>query len=61
MKVFRGVESPRSADTNSFVGTAHTKPLASDEAATPVHVYRVEFELASDELAYAPAPVAARH
>jgi quercetin dioxygenase-like cupin family protein len=45
MKVFRGVESPsRSVDTNSFIGTARTKLLASDEAATPVHVYRVEFE-----------------
>ena len=45
MKIFRGTESTfRSADAQSFVGTAQTKLLASDTDGTPVHLYHVQFE-----------------
>ena len=45
MKLFRGTESIfRVADSNSFVGPAHTKLLASSSEGTPVHVYHVQFE-----------------
>jgi quercetin dioxygenase-like cupin family protein len=45
MVIFRdAATSSRAADSNSFVGTARTKLLASDQIAAPVHVYRVEFE-----------------
>jgi quercetin dioxygenase-like cupin family protein len=45
MKIFRNGDSPmRPADVKSFSGRAETKLLASSEEATPVHVYRVEFE-----------------
>ena len=44
MKIFRTREvASRPADTQSFVGAAQTKLLASSEEGTPVHVYRVEF------------------
>ena len=46
MKVFRNQDSPmRAADATSFAGPAQTKLLASSEDATPVHVYRVEFDV----------------
>ena len=35
----------RAADAKSFAGPAETKLLASSEDATPVHVYRVEFDV----------------
>lgn len=45
MKIFLGTESIfRVADSTSFVGTAHTKLLASADEGTPVHVYHVQFE-----------------
>jgi quercetin dioxygenase-like cupin family protein len=45
MRIFRGEDTPfKPADVNSFVGAARTKRLASDEQATPVHVYHVQFE-----------------
>lgn len=45
MQIFRGTDVPfRPADTNSFVGPAHMKLLASSSEATPVHVYHVEFD-----------------
>lgn len=45
MKIFRGQNSPfKAADVNSFVGAARTKLLAFDEAATPVHLYHVQFD-----------------
>src|SRR5262245_9424354 len=44
MQIFRdSAVTPRPADAHSFVGTATTKLLASSDADTPVHVYRVEF------------------
>src|SRR5260221_13897251 len=45
MKIFRGDAVPFApADVSSFTGSARTKRLAVDEAAVPVHVYRVEFD-----------------
>ncbi|MBS1818631.1 MAG: cupin domain-containing protein [Acidobacteria bacterium] len=45
MKIFRNDATPfRPADVNSFVGPAQTKLLASSDEATPVHVYRVQFD-----------------
>src|SRR5512132_3839296 len=45
MNIYRGDAVPFSpADANSFTGAARTKRVASDDVATPVHVYRVEFE-----------------
>jgi quercetin dioxygenase-like cupin family protein len=45
MNIFRGSESVfRVADSNSFVGAAHTKLLAASTDGTPVHVYHVKFE-----------------
>jgi quercetin dioxygenase-like cupin family protein len=45
MKLFRGEDTPWSvADSKTFVGAAHTKRLAADEAGTPVGIYRVEFD-----------------
>ena len=45
MNIFRGTDSPfRPADTDTFVGTAHVKLLASSDAATPVRVYQVAFD-----------------
>ena len=42
MNIFRATESLfRVADSNSFVGTAQTKLLASSAEGTPVHVYQV--------------------
>jgi quercetin dioxygenase-like cupin family protein len=44
MTVFRHLDIPmRPADVTSFVGPAHTKLLASSDAGTSVHLYRVEF------------------
>jgi quercetin dioxygenase-like cupin family protein len=47
MKIFRGDAVPFApADVSSFTGSARTKRLAMDnDAAAPVHVYRVEFEI----------------
>src|SRR5262245_13198903 len=45
MKIFRASDTPLGrGDPKTFVGTVQTKLLASDDVATPVHVYRVEFE-----------------
>ena len=45
MDIFRNQDSPmHPADATSFTGPARTKLLASSENATPVHVYRVEFD-----------------
>jgi quercetin dioxygenase-like cupin family protein len=45
MKIFRNAEAPaRPADPKTFQGSASSQRLASDEAGTPVHVYRVAFE-----------------
>jgi quercetin dioxygenase-like cupin family protein len=45
MKIFRASESAfRAADAASFVGSAHTKLLATADEGTPVHVYHVQFE-----------------
>jgi quercetin dioxygenase-like cupin family protein len=45
MKIFRSADSPfRPVDAASFVGPARTRLLASDDEATPVHVYHVQFE-----------------
>jgi quercetin dioxygenase-like cupin family protein len=45
MQTFRNRASQlRPADTNTFVGPAHVKLLASSDEKIPVHVYRVEFE-----------------
>jgi quercetin dioxygenase-like cupin family protein len=45
MKIFRAGDAPlRSADPSTFTGGARTARVAADETATPVHVYRVEFE-----------------
>jgi quercetin dioxygenase-like cupin family protein len=45
MKIFRSADvAMRPADPASFTGEARTTLLASDEEATPVHIYRVEFE-----------------
>lgn len=45
MKIFRGTETPSGpADSNTFLGRAQVKRLASADAGVPVVVYRVEFE-----------------
>jgi quercetin dioxygenase-like cupin family protein len=45
MKIFRGGDRPAApADPKTFSGSAHTTRIAEDEAGTPVHVYRVEFD-----------------
>ena len=45
MKIFRGDETPSQlADSNTFVGEAQIKRLASADDGVPVVVYRVEFE-----------------
>ena len=45
MRVFRDEHIPfKIADTESFVGRAHTKRLAAADEGLPVVVYRVEFE-----------------
>ncbi|HKT82087.1 MAG TPA: cupin domain-containing protein [Vicinamibacterales bacterium] len=45
MHIFRNIDAPaRPADSNSFVGPATTKLLASSEQPDKVHVYRVVFE-----------------
>jgi quercetin dioxygenase-like cupin family protein len=45
MQIFRNADTtPRPVDSNSFVGPATTKLLASADAGESVHVYRVEFE-----------------
>ncbi len=44
MRIFRDQTAPlQPADPASFVGPAFAKLFASDDAGTPVHVYRVEF------------------
>jgi quercetin dioxygenase-like cupin family protein len=44
MKIYRSADAPpKPADPSSFTGDARTALLASDDAVTPVHVYRVEF------------------
>lgn len=44
MKIFRGDDAPwQIADARTFVGSARTKRLASDDGGTPAGVYRVEF------------------
>ena len=44
MRIFRADDSPfKTADPHSFVGSARTKLLASDEADVHVHVYHVQF------------------
>lgn len=46
MEIFRAAASPfRTADVNSFVGPAQTTLLASSEERTPVHLYRVKFDV----------------
>ena len=45
MKVFRGADAPTGpGDPKTFTGPVRTTRLASDDTATPVHVYRVEFD-----------------
>jgi len=45
MKVFRATDAPfRSADPATFTGGARTARVASDDAGTPVHIYKVAFE-----------------
>jgi 4-carboxymuconolactone decarboxylase len=45
MKVFRSEEIAwQVGDPKTFVGSVHTRRLASDDAGTPVGVYRVEFD-----------------
>src|SRR5262245_46019003 len=45
MRIFRDRDAPaRPVDSNSFVGPAATKRLASAEDGASVHVYRVVFE-----------------
>jgi len=45
LKIFKADEAPwQVADAKTFAGSARTKRLAADDAATPVGVYRVEFE-----------------
>jgi quercetin dioxygenase-like cupin family protein len=45
MRVFRSAEAPTGpGDPKTFTGAAQTTRLASDDTATPVHVYRVAFE-----------------
>ena len=45
MKIFRGADVPSSlADSQSFVGRAHTQRLASADDGVPVVVYRVAFD-----------------
>ena len=45
MKTFRSMEAPLgAADPRTFSGSARTARVAADDAATPVHVYRVEFD-----------------
>jgi 4-carboxymuconolactone decarboxylase len=45
MKAFHSIDAPLApGDPKTFVGSVRTQRLASDEAGTPVHVYRVEFE-----------------
>jgi quercetin dioxygenase-like cupin family protein len=42
---FRFADAPlKPGDPATFTGVVHATRLASDDAATPVHVYRVEFE-----------------
>ncbi len=45
MRIFRCAEAPTGpGDPKTFTGSARTTRLASDDTATPVHVYRVAFE-----------------
>src|SRR5262245_17996986 len=45
MEIFNSSSTPlRPADPATFLGSARMQPLASSEEATPVHVYRVEFD-----------------
>lgn len=45
MRIFRSADTSHGpADTKSFVGSAHTKLLASDREGASVHVYHVQFE-----------------
>jgi len=45
MKIFRGSDAPfRPGDTSTFAGPVQTKPLASAQEGTPVHVYHVQFD-----------------
>jgi len=45
MQIFRGADVPfRPADSQTFVGPAQMKPLASALDGTPVHVYHVVFD-----------------
>ena len=45
MRVFRSADAATGpADPKSFTGSARTTRLASDDVATPVHVYHVAFE-----------------
>jgi quercetin dioxygenase-like cupin family protein len=45
MKVFRSDDVARqTGDPKTFVGAVHTTRVASDDAGTPVVVYRVEFD-----------------
>src|SRR5262249_30664414 len=45
VKAFRFADAPlKPGDANTFSGRVNTTRLAGDDAGTPVHVYRVEFE-----------------
>jgi quercetin dioxygenase-like cupin family protein len=45
MRIFRGAEAPSGpGDPKTFTGPVRTTRLAADDTATPVHVYRVEFD-----------------
>src|SRR5262245_12860284 len=45
MRIFRGADAPAGpGDPKTFNGPVQTTRLAADEAVTPVHVYRVEFD-----------------
>lgn len=46
MKIFRAADKPPApADARTFTNAARTARLAEDDAGTPVHVYRVEFDI----------------
>jgi quercetin dioxygenase-like cupin family protein len=45
MKIFRAAHiASEAGDTHTFTGSVRRTSLASDQAGTPVNVYRVEFE-----------------
>ena len=46
MKIFRLTDAPAiPTDAKSFTGQVRSRQLAADEAAVPVHTYRVEFDI----------------